>query len=307
MAIFSIYLFPVWVLIFSAYALIFPEPLVELKSSIVPLLMAVMLGMGMTLRWQDFVEVLQRKRAVALGVGIQFVVMPLAALGLARALNLSQDVTIGLMLVGATAGGTASNVMTYLVKGNVALSVSMTLVSTLCAIVLLPFLTWFYLNETVSVPAWGMLMSLVQLILLPISVGLLLNHFFAKPLQLIQPVLPVFSMFAIIFIIAIVVALNQLQLQGIVWVLALAVVAHNAIGLISGYGISKLVGFDEETARTVAIEVGMQNSGLSVALALKYFSAMSALPGALFSVWHNVSGSILAAYWQRKDLQKRQS
>jgi len=307
MAIFSIYLFPVWVLIFSAYALIFPEPLVELKSSIVPLLMAVMLGMGMTLRWQDFVEVLQRKRAVALGVGIQFVVMPLTALGLAQALNLSQDVTIGLMLVGATAGGTASNVMTYLVKGNVALSVSMTLVSTLCAIVLLPFLTWFYLNETVSVPAWGMLMSLVQLILLPISVGLLLNHFFAKPLQLIQPVLPVFSMFAIIFIIAIVVALNQLQLQGIVWVLALAVVAHNAIGLISGYGISKLVGFDEKTARTVAIEVGMQNSGLSVALALKYFSAMSALPGALFSVWHNVSGSILAAYWQRKDLQKRQS
>ncbi|MDG4812778.1 bile acid:sodium symporter family protein [Hydrogenovibrio sp. 3SP14C1] len=306
MAIFSIYLFPVWVLIFSAYALIFPEPLVELKSSIVPLLMAVMLGMGMTLRWQDFAEVLQRKSAVALGVGIQFVVMPLAALGLAQVLNLSQDLTIGLMLVGATAGGTASNVMTYLVKGNVALSVSMTLVSTLCAIVLLPFLTWFYLNETVSVPAWGMLMSLVQLILLPISVGLLLNHFFAKPLQLIQPILPVFSMFAIIFIIAIVVALNHLQLQSIVWMLALAVITHNAIGLISGYGISKLVGFDEKTARTVAIEVGMQNSGLSVALALKYFSAMSALPGALFSVWHNISGSLLAAYWQRKDLQKRE-
>ncbi|MBD3612537.1 MAG: bile acid:sodium symporter family protein [Hydrogenovibrio crunogenus] len=303
MAIFSIYLFPVWVLIFSAYALIFPAPLVEMKSSIVPLLMAVMLGMGMTLRWQDFAEVLQRKSAVLLGVGIQFVVMPLAALGLSNVLNLSQELTIGLMLVGATAGGTASNVMTYLVKGNVALSVSMTLVSTLFAIVLLPFLTWFYLDETVAVPAWEMVLSLIQLILIPISVGVLLNHFFAKPLQLIQPVLPVFSMFAIIFIIAIVVALNHLQLQSIVWVLALAVVVHNAIGLISGYGISKLVGFDERTARTVAIEVGMQNSGLSVALALKYFTAMSALPGAMFSVWHNVSGSVLAAYWQRKDQQ----
>lgn len=303
MAIFSIYLFPVWVLVFSGYALVFPETLVEMKSSIVPLLMAVMLGMGMTLRWQDFVEVLQRKRAVALGVIIQFVVMPLAALGLSNVLNLSQELTIGLMLVGATAGGTASNVMTYLVKGNVALSVSMTLVSTLCAIVLLPFLTWFYLDETVAVPAWDMVMSLIQLILLPISAGVLLNHFFAKPLQLIQPVLPVFSMFAIIFIIAIVVALNHIQLQSIVWVLALAVVAHNAIGLVSGYGISKLVGFDEKTARTVAIEVGMQNSGLSVALALKYFTAMSALPGALFSVWHNISGSVLAAYWQRKDQQ----
>lgn len=303
MAIFSIYLFPVWVLIFSAYALIFPAPLVEMKSSIVPLLMAVMLGMGMTLRWQDFAEVLQRKSAVMLGVGIQFVVMPLAALGLSNVLNISQELTIGLMLVGATAGGTASNVMTYLVKGNVALSVSMTLVSTLCAIVLLPFLTWFYLDETVAVPAWEMVLSLIQLILIPISVGVLLNHFFAKPLQLIQPLLPVFSMFAIIFIIAIVVALNHLQLQSIVWVLALAVVAHNAIGLISGYGISKLVGFDERTARTVAIEVGMQNSGLSVALALKYFTAMSALPGAMFSVWHNISGSVLAAYWQRKDQQ----
>lgn len=303
MAVFSIYLFPVWVLIFSAYALIFPAPLVEMKSSIVPLLMAVMLGMGMTLRWQDFAGVLQRKSAVMLGVGIQFVVMPLAALGLSNVLNLSQELTIGLMLVGATAGGTASNVMTYLVKGNVALSVSMTLISTLCAIVLLPFLTWFYLDETVTVPAWEMVLSLIQLILIPISVGVLLNHFFAKPLQLIQPLLPVFSMFAIIFIIAIVVALNHLQLQSIVWVLALAVVVHNAIGLISGYGISKLVGFDERTARTVAIEVGMQNSGLSVALALKYFTAMSALPGALFSVWHNVSGSVLAAYWQRKDQQ----
>jgi len=307
MAIFSIYLFPVWVLIFSAYALIFPEPLVEMKSSIVPLLMAVMLGMGMTLRWQDFVDVLQRKTAVMLGVGIQFVVMPLAALGLSNVLNLSEELTIGLMLVGATAGGTASNVMTYLVKGNVALSVSMTLISTLCAIVLLPFLTWFYLDETVAVPAWEMVVSLIQLILLPISLGVLLNHFFAKPLQLIQPVLPVFSMFAIIFIIAIVVALNHLQLQSVVWVLALAVIAHNAIGLISGYGISKLVGFDERTARTVAIEVGMQNSGLSVALALKYFTAMSALPGALFSVWHNISGSVLAAYWQRKDQKQHQN
>ncbi|QBZ83247.1 Pantothenate precursors transporter PanS [Hydrogenovibrio crunogenus] len=307
MAIFSIYLFPVWVLIFSAYALIFPEPLVEMKSSIVPLLMAVMLGMGMTLRWQDFVDVLQRKTAVMLGVGIQFVVMPLAALGLSNVLNLFEELTIGLMLVGTTAGGTASNVMTYLVKGNVALSVSMTLISTLCAIVLLPFLTWFYLDETVAVPAWEMVVSLIQLILLPISLGVLLNHFFAKPLQLIQPVLPVFSMFAIIFIIAIVVALNHLQLQSVVWVLALAVIAHNAIGLISGYGISKLVGFDERTARTVAIEVGMQNSGLSVALALKYFTAMSALPGALFSVWHNISGSVLAAYWQRKDQKQHQN
>ncbi len=143
MAVFSIHLFPVWVLIFSVYAFFSPTFFVGLKSAIVPLLMLVMFGMGMTLRWQDFRQVMQNKAAVLLGVSVQFIVMPLAALGLAKLFHLSPELTVGLMLVGATAGGTASNVMTYLAKGDVALSVSMTLVSTLCAIVLLPLLTWF--------------------------------------------------------------------------------------------------------------------------------------------------------------------
>lgn len=300
MAVFSIHLFPIWVLIFSVYAFWAPSFFIELKGAIVPLLMAVMLGMGMTLRWADFRRVRTHRWAIVLGVSVQFLVMPLAALGLAKLFALSPALTVGLMLVGATAGGTASNVMTYLAKGDVALSVSMTLVSTLCAIVLLPFLTWFYLNETVAVPAWELLLSLLQLILLPVLLGVALNHFFPKPLALIQPVLPVFSMFAVVVIVAIVVALNQAQLHSLAWTLALVIVLHNAIGLLSGYSLARLFGFDARVARTVAIEVGMQNSGLSVALALKYFGAASALPGALFSVWHNISGSLLAAFWQRK-------
>lgn len=307
MAVFSIHLFPVWVLIFSVYAFFSPTFFVDLKSAIVPLLMLVMFGMGMTLRWQDFRQVMQNKAAVLLGVSVQFIVMPLAALGLAKLFQLSPELTVGLMLVGATAGGTASNVMAYLAKGDVALSVSMTLVSTLCAIVLLPLLTWFYLNETVSVPVWDMLVSLLQLILLPVLLGVVLNQFFPKPLELIQPVLPVFSMFAIVIIVAIVVALNTTQLHSLAWSLALVIVLHNAIGLVSGYGLSRLFGFDKRVAKTVAIEVGMQNSGLSVALALKYFGAVSALPGALFSVWHNISGSMLAAYWQRKETQENET
>lgn len=297
--LFSIHFFPVWVVIFSAIALSFPNWFIDLKSGIVPLLMLVMLSMGMTLSWQDFKAVWLQKFAVLLGVSIQFIIMPLAAFLLARTLELSTELTIGMMLVGTTAGGTASNVMAYLAKGDVALSVSMTLVSTLLAVLLLPFLTLFYIGESVSVPVWGMLWSLLKLILLPILFGMLLNHFFHDKLQKIQPSFPIFSMFAIVLIIAIVVALNQNNLNNIVWTLIAAVILHNLIGLSSGYGLAKLFGYNDKTARTLAIEVGMQNSGLSVALALQYFTSLAALPGAMFSIWHNVSGSLLAAYWQK--------
>lgn len=299
-ALVSVHMFPIWALLVSLWAVASPAGFVDLKPYIIPLLMAVMLGMGMTLRWADFVAVWQRKSAVGLGVAIQFIVMPLAAFGLAKAFGLDNDLTIGLMLVGATAGGTASNVMAYLAKGDVALSVSMTLISTLLAVFLLPLLTWLYLGQSVQVPVGSMLWSLVKLILLPLLAGMALNHFFHARLAFLQPALPVFSMAAIVLIIGIVVGLNQTNLQSLAWGLAAVIVLHNAIGLASGYFAAKWAGHNEQTARTLAIEVGMQNSGLSVALALKYFSAAAALPGALFSIWHNVSGSVLAAYWRRK-------
>lgn len=298
--IFSVHFFPVWAILISIWAMSAPQGFVELKPYILPLLMAVMLGMGMTLNWSDFKLVWQKKAAVGLGVTIQFVVMPFAAFALARLFDLSLALTIGLMLVGATAGGTASNVMAYLAKGDVALSVSMTLVSTLLAVFLLPMLTWLYIGQAVEVPVWSMLMSLVKLILFPLVLGMTINHFLHQKLRWLQPALPVFAMAAIVLIIGIVVGLNQANLQTLAVALALVVVLHNAIGLLSGYFFSRWLGFDEKTCRTVAIEVGMQNSGLSVALAVKYFTPLAALPGAIFSIWHNVSGSLLAAYWQKK-------
>lgn len=298
--LFSVYLFPVWAVLISVWAVSAPDGFIALKPYIFPLLMSVMLGMGMTLSVNDFTQVWQKKSAVALGVSIQFVVMPLAAYALAQAFSLSTELTIGLMLVGATAGGTASNVMTYLAKGDVALSVSMTLVSTLLAVLLLPFLTWIYLAQTVPVPVESMLMSLLKLILLPLVVGMLINHFFYQKLQWLQPALPAFAMFSIVLIIGIVVGLNQANIGQLGLGLAAVIMLHNLIGLASGYFAAKGLGHDETTARTLAIEVGMQNSGLSVALAIKYFTPMAALPGALFSVWHNISGALLAAYWQKK-------
>ncbi|MEC9263145.1 MAG: bile acid:sodium symporter family protein [Pseudomonadota bacterium] len=296
----AIYLFPVLALLISVFAYLFPALLVGLKVLIVPLLVMVMLAMGLTLQWRDFARVWQYRRIVAAGVAIQFIIMPFAAWLIALLLGLSEALMTGMMLVGATAGGTASNVMAYLAKGNVALSVSMTMISTLVAVILLPLLTWLYLGQSIEVPALSMLGMLVKVILLPVAAGMLLNHFFKHKLAGIAPACSVFSMAAILLIIAIVVALNSDNLNTVAWQVVSAVILHNLIGLGCGYGLSRKLGYDSVIARTVAIEVGMQNSGLSVALALKYFSAASALPGAIFSIWHNLSGALFASFWAKR-------
>ena len=300
----ALLLFPVWALLISAVAWWFPEWFVGLKSWIIPLLILIMLGMGMTLKWQDFRQVWQYRKLVVFGVGLQFLLMPLAAWAIAGMMHLSTELTVGMLLVGATAGGTASNVMAYLAKGDVALSVSMTLVSTLAAVVLLPFMMWFYLEQRIDVPALSMLETLIKIIVIPIGLGMLLNQFFSKQVAALYGALSLFSMSAILLVIAIVVALNTDHLFNVAWGLLVAVILHNLIGLGSGYWLARKLGYNSVVARTVALEVGMQNSGLSVALALKYFTAASALPGVLFSVWHNISGAFFAAYW-RQDVDKR--
>lgn len=296
-----ILLFPIWALAISAVAILYPQSFVDLKSWIVPLLMAVMLTMGLTLSWHDFKKVWQNRLVVGLGISIQFLIMPFAAWLLSLLFGLSLELTVGMMLVGATAGGTASNVIAYLAKGDVALSVSMTLVSTLVAVALLPLLTWLYIGEAVAVPAGSMFIALLEIIVVPLLLGMLLNHWFHRYLQKVLNIFPLFSMLAILLIIGIVVALNAENLRFVAWTLALVVVLHNLIGLFSGYWLTRILGYDTQIARTVAIEVGMQNSGLSVALALQYFGSVSALPGALFSIWHNLSGVLFAAFWQSRD------
>lgn len=294
-------LFPVWALIISVVAYCFPDVFTGLKSMIIPLLMLVMLGMGLTLTWRDFRQVWCYRKIVSVGVAIQFTIMPIAAWLIALALGLSQAHMIGMMLVGATAGGTASNVMAYLAKGNLAISVSMTLISTLIAVFMLPFLTWLFLGQSVDVPAVSMLSTLLKIIVMPVAAGMILNYFLKRYISTFTPWFSLFSMAAILLIIAIVVALNKGNLVSTAWLVAIAVVLHSLIGLSSGYSVTRLMGYDSVIARTIAIEVGMQNSGLSVALALKYFNATSALPGALFSIWHNLSGALFAAYWASKE------
>lgn len=292
--------FPVIAIIASLLAYIFPGVFSGYKSSIVPLLTVIMFAMGILLTTEDFKRVLVKPKIIVLGVLLQFIVMPLAAFVISRLLNLSPGLLVGMVLVGASSGGTASNVICYLAKGNVALSITLTMCSTLLAVLLMPALTWLYIGQTVPVPVESMLISIAKIVLLPVLAGVALNTLLGKHIEKFHKIFPVVSMAAIIFIIAIIVALNADKLSHIALPVTIAVILHNLVGLTAGYLAAKALGYSQQTARTLAIEVGMQNSGLSVALAIKYFSAIAALPGALFSVWHNISGSLLATFWSRK-------
>lgn len=295
-------LFPIWALIAVIVAILAPEPLTPLKPAIVPLLGLVMFGMGMTLTWQNFADVLRRPGIVLLGTVLQFLIMPMAAWLVALILGLPPMLAAGLILVGSCPGGTASNVVTYLARGDVALSITLTTVTTLLAIFATPILTWLYAGTRVHVPADLMIATIAEIVLLPVFAGLLTNQFLGKRLGAVKQIFPLISVLAIVIIIAIVVALNHANIGVIGPAVILAVILHNSIGLITGYWVPRLLGKDARTCRTLAIEVGMQNSGLGVALAMKYFSASAALPGALFSIWHNLSGSVLASWWRSRSI-----
>jgi BASS family bile acid:Na+ symporter len=251
----------------------------------------------MTLKWSNFLEVVKTPKVIAAGVSMQYLIMPLMAFVISGLFGLSNELTAGMVLVGSSAGGTASNVICYLAKGNLALSITLTMTSTILAVGATPLLSWIYLNQFINVPVGDMFLSILQIVIVPVLAGTFINSLFEEKLSRIKPVFPLISILAIVTIIGIIVALNNERLAEIGFVIIAAVILHNLSGLLLGYWLSHILKFDRTTCRTVAIEVGMQNSGLSVALAIKFFSSLAALPGAVFSIWHNLSGSFLASYW----------
>ncbi|MBT3530800.1 MAG: bile acid:sodium symporter family protein [Gammaproteobacteria bacterium] len=293
-------LFPLWAVLVSISAFYFNTQFSRLEGLIVPLLASVMFIMGLTLTRDDIYRIAKDPRAIFVGVLLQFLLMPFLALTLANMLQLSNQLTIGMVLVGSCAGGTASNVICYLAKGDVALSISMTMVSTLVGVVATPLLCTFYLSETVDVDTIALLFSILQMVFVPVLLGFSVNHFFHKQVLKIEEHLPSASILVILLIIGIVVSLNSGRLLDVGLLTLAAVILHNLSGIAGGFYVSRLLGLDLRQSQTIAIEVGMQNSGLGVALALQFFSATAALPGALFSVWHNISGSILASIWAKK-------
>ncbi len=292
-------LFPLWAVLASLLAWRFPELFTPLKPAILPLLASIMFCMGLSLRLQDFTRVLRMPRLILSGLLLQYSIMPLTAFLVIQLFQLDPMLAVGMILVGASPGGTASNVICYLARANVALSISLTSLSTLLSIFLTPWLSWFYIDASIDVPTLDMLKSILILVIAPVSLGVLLNQYFHSQVQRISADrLSLLAVMAIVLIIAIVIALNAERLYSLSAMLLLAVVIHNLTGLATGFGIARLLGASRADARTLAIETGMQNSGLAVALAIKYFSPAAALPGAVFSVWHNLSGSLLASYWR---------
>lgn len=293
-------LFPIGAVLIAIIAFLFPGLLSPFGNAIVPLLGVVMLGMGMTLRPENFKDILKRPRVIILGVSLQFLLMPLIAFVVGNLLGLPNTLLVGMVLVGSCPGGTSSNVICYLAKGDVALSITLTIISTILSVVLTPALTWLYIGQRVPVPVASMMLNIFFVILLPVTVGVFANHWFHRYLHFVKHLFPYISMCAIICIIGIIVSLTRPDIPMLALPVLAAIFWHNLLGLTGGYYLAKLFGQDEKVCRTIAIEVGMQNSGLGVELAQTYFSALAALPGALFSIWHNITGSILAGYWAHK-------
>lgn len=296
----AVTVFPLLILAGGALALLFPEPFTGLSPLINPGLMLIMFGMGLTLTLPDFALVIRQPLPVLLGVVAQFVIMPLLGLGIAWALQLPPELAAGVILVGCAPGGTASNVVTYLARGNVALSVAMTSVSTLLAPIFTPLLALWLAGRYMAVDAGAMALSIVQIVLIPVLLGLVIRYLAPRLVDRVLPVLPWVSVIAITFVVVAVVSGSAAAILTAGWLILLAVILHNGLGLALGYGAAKLFRQPVAARRTMAIEVGMQNSGLAAGLARDYFTPEAALPAAVFSVWHNVSGALMAAFWRRR-------
>lgn len=293
-------LFPLWAALCSIFAYYNPAVFTPLKSYISEMLMLVMLSMGMTLRIEDFTRVLKRPAPIVAGIGLHYLIMPLAAWLIARLLNMSPELQAGMVLVGCVASGTASNVMVFLSKGDVALSVTISALSTVVGIFATPLLAKLYIAASIEVPVVNMLREILLIVALPIAIGVSINYFAPKLVKKIIPSLPLLTMCMIIIVLSTVVSLSSDKIGIKTVIVVIGVILHNALGLIGGYWGGWLFGFDKSICRTLALEVGMQNSGLAAVLGSNFFGSMAALPGAIFSLWHNISGSFLASYWSGK-------
>lgn len=291
--------FPYLVLVFAALAFWQPPVFAPFGKSIPYLLGLIMLGMGLTMSLDDFRLVLTRPKDVLFGIALRYVIMPAVGYGVAKLLGLPPALAAGLILVGCCPSGTASNVMTFIARGDTALSVTVSSCNTVLAPLLTPFLFLYLAGSLIPLDAGALLTDILKIVLVPVAAGISLRLMAHRLIVKVLPLVPAISVVAIIIILATVVALNAAKLATVAGIALLAVILHNTAGLALGYGSSRLTGMPEAQARAISFEIGMENSGLAVALAMAHLDPMAAIPGAIFSVWHNFSGSLLAGFWSR--------
>ena len=280
--------FAYWVLIFAVLAFLEPAWFVGLKGYIVPLLGVVMFGMGLTLKLDDFAEVARHPWRVA---GVAWL--------LCQVFHLPPEIAVGVILVGCCPSGTSSNVMTWLARGDLALSVAIAAVTTLLAPLLTPALIWLLASAWLPVSFMELFWSILQVVLLPIVLGVLAQRLLGARVRFAVDVLPLVSVVSIVIIVAAVVAASQAQIAKSGLLIMAVVILHNSFGYLLGYFTGRLFKLPLAQRKSLALEVGMQNSGLGAALASAHFSPLAAVPSALFSVWHNISGALLSTYFRR--------
>lgn len=295
----------VLIILFSIVAFFNPKGFAWATNYTTLFLGAAMFGMGLTIKTEDFRIVFTRPKDLCIGFLLQYTVMPVSAFVLAKAFGLPADLALGVILVGCCPGGTASNVITYVAGGDVPLSVGMTIVSTILAPVCTPALVYFLAGSWVEVSLLTMTMSVIKVVLLPVLLGILIYRLFPKQIDAVRDFLPLISVIAIVMIISGIVGSNAEKILSCGALVMVVVAIHNGIGLCLGTGAAKLLKLEEKKITAIGIEVGMQNSGLAISLATANFAAnpLATLPGAIFSVWHNISGTIYAGI-RRRMLEK---
>ncbi|MTT31964.1 bile acid:sodium symporter family protein [Terrilactibacillus sp. BCM23-1] len=291
--------FAYWVLLFAVVSFLVPAGFTWLAAYITPLLGIVMFGMGLTLSIKDFKEVVKRPFDILIGVLAQFIIMPGVAFLLTMVFHVSPEVAVGVILVGCCPGGTSSNVMTFLAKGDTALSVTMSSVTTLLAPIVTPFLIWLLASQWVSISFSSLFISILKIILLPIFLGVIVKLILGKRIEVGIKALPIVSVVAIIAIVSAVVSSNQEKIATNGLLIFALVFLHNGLGLLLGYLSGKLFRMSEPKQRALAFEVGLQNSALGASIATAHFSPLAAVPSAIFSIWHNISGALLANWFSK--------
>ncbi len=292
--------FALWVILVAVVAYFIPAPFLPLGGYITILLGVVMFGMGLTLKPVDFQLVVKKPLPVIVGILAQFLIMPLGALLIAYLLGLSDQLAAGLVLLGSVPGGTASNVMVYLARGNLALSVAMTSLSTLLAPLATPLILLGLAGQWMPVDPLAMFLSIFQVIIVPITLGIIVQKLLPGIVEKSLEIIPLISVLAIMTIVTAVVSANAPSIRTSGAIIFVAVMLHNLLGLTLGYVAAIIMKLKEGDRRAISIEVGMQNSGLGVALATAHFGPLAALPSVIGAVWHNISGPILATYWSKK-------
>ena len=292
--------FIISITIFLLLSALFTEFFFNLKASIPLLLGMIIFFMGLTVNIGQFKEVLKKPQWIFITVLLQYSVMPILAYFITRVLNLSNEVSLGFIILGSCPGGTASNVITYLCNGNVPLSLMCTLASTILSILITPYLILFLADKSINIDLISLMYSTSKIILIPLVLGLLVKIYFDKLINKIKFLFPIVSELTIALVIAIIFAINSDSLKVLNATILFGVILHNLGGLFIGYFVARFFTLSNASIKTISIEVGMQNSGLAMALAVIHFSKVVALPAAIFSLWHNISASVLVYFSKKK-------